>query len=184
MNTLRKPLNALALSQSLKDVIPKQLGYYQVVFLCIGTDRSTGDSLGPLVGSFLKKRGYQNVIGTINDTVHGTNIEDKLAKIPKNKIIIVIDSMLGKVSSIGKFYVEEGGLKPGAGVGKNLPHIGDFSIAGVVNVGGFLADQVLQNTELSVVLNMAEEITEAIEAAFPLPKRLSSPYDLSWKITS
>ena len=29
-------------------------GRRQVVFLCIGTDRSTGDSLGPLIGSRLE----------------------------------------------------------------------------------------------------------------------------------
>lgn len=45
--------------------------------------------------------------------------------------------MLGKVDSIGKFYVFDGGLKPGAGVGKELDAVGDYSITGVVNVGGF-----------------------------------------------
>jgi putative sporulation protein YyaC len=179
-----KPFNALGLHQALKNVIPTHVSYYQIVFLCVGTDRSTGDSLGPLVGSFLKKKGYQNVIGTINDTVHGQNIEEKMKKIPSYKKVVVIDSMLGQTSSIGRFFTFEGGLKPGTGVGKDLGVIGDYSIAGVVNVGGFFAQQVLQYTELSLVLKMAEEITEAIEARFPLPERLAPRYELDWKITS
>ena len=38
-----------------------------VLFLCIGTDRSTGDSLGPLIGYKLKERRMRNakVVGTL-----------------------------------------------------------------------------------------------------------------------
>ena len=32
-----------------------------VLFLCIGTDRSTGDSLGPLIGYKLNESGIKNV---------------------------------------------------------------------------------------------------------------------------
>ena len=39
-------------------------GRRQVVFLCIGTDRSTGDSLGPLIGSRLEAEEISNVVVT------------------------------------------------------------------------------------------------------------------------
>lgn len=178
------PVTCFHLSETLLDVIPTNISSSKVVFVCIGTDRSTGDSLGPLVGSFLKKKGYRNVIGTINNLVHAKNLNEKLREVPLNKKVIVIDSMLGKVDSIGKFYVFDGGLKPGAGVGKDLDAVGDYSITGVVNVGGFLSQQVLQYTELSLVLKMAEEITEAIEKRFPIPEWLKTSNEMNWRITS
>ena len=48
-----------------------------VIFLCIGTDRSTGDSLGPLVGHKLRKYRLKKaaVIGTLDKPVHAMNLE-------------------------------------------------------------------------------------------------------------
>lgn len=47
------------LAEKLEELIAQELarGKEGVVFLCIGTDRSTGDSLGPLIGHKLKERG-------------------------------------------------------------------------------------------------------------------------------
>ena len=47
------------------------------MFLCIGTDRSTGDSLGPLVGHKLRRRSLRGaaVIGTLDKPVHAMNLE-------------------------------------------------------------------------------------------------------------
>ena len=44
----------------------------EIVFLCIGTDRSTGDSLGPLIGYKLKEKGIRNarIMGTLDHPVH------------------------------------------------------------------------------------------------------------------
>lgn len=43
----------------------------EILFLCIGTDRSTGDSLGPLIGYKLKENGMRNarVLGTLEEPV-------------------------------------------------------------------------------------------------------------------
>jgi len=46
-------LNENSLTTILSNVISTRINNYNVVFFCIGSDRSTGDSLGPLVGSFL-----------------------------------------------------------------------------------------------------------------------------------
>ena len=50
--------------------------------VCVGTDRSTGDALGPLVGSALKSRQAEGLIpptvtihGTIHEPVHALNLE-------------------------------------------------------------------------------------------------------------
>ena len=61
-----------------------------------------------------------------------------------------------------KRQVAEGPLKPGTGVNKDLPPIGDAHITGIVNVGGFMEYLVLQNTRLSLVIRMAEAIAGGI----------------------
>lgn len=134
----------------------------QLVIVCIGTDRSTGDSLGPLVGSrlqaLLPDAGCP-IYGTLDEPVHAVNLNDTLISIRQlyaKPFIIAIDACLGQLGSVGMISVGPGPLKPGAGVNKNLPEVGDIHITGIVNVGGFMEYFVLQNTRLSVVMKMAE----------------------------
>jgi len=54
-------------------------------------------------------------------------------------------------------------LSPGSGVNKNLPAIGHINITGIVNVGGFMEIMILQNTRLSVVMNMASLIANGLK---------------------
>lgn len=152
----------------LRRVIPRSLDISNVVFVCIGTDRSTGDSLGPFVGTLLTKIGYTNVIGTLDEPCHAENYLRLTEHIPMDTKLIAIDAMLGSQHSIGMIKARKGPLKPGEGVGKVLPPIGDYSIVGTVNVGGFMEFFVLQNTRLSLVISMAEQIVDAIAHVFPL----------------
>lgn len=141
-----------------------------VVIACIGTDRSTGDSLGPLVGTFLSEK--QNlpfyIYGTLEDPIHAVNLQEKLQDIKnkhKNAFIIAVDACLGRMKNVGTVQVCNGPLKPGAGVKKELPEVGDIHITGIVNVSGFMEFFVLQNTRLHLVLNMARIIAESINSA-------------------
>ena len=144
----------------------------QLVILCIGTDRSTGDSLGPLVGYKLTPRivPYEQVhlLGTLDEPVHAKNLEDFIKKINKKcpeAFILAIDASLGHLNRVGYINIKKGPLKPGLGVNKKLPIIGDISITGVVNVGGMMEYMVLQNTRLSLVMNMADIISKSISRA-------------------
>ena len=148
----------------------------EVVFVCIGTDRSTGDALGPLVGTELVKRGYPNVYGTLENPVHALNLEETIHKLPKDKTVIAIDASLGSFSDVGVVKYKHGPIYPGAGVGKNLPAVGDYSITGVVNIGGFMEHFVLQNTRLSRVMRMADEIVATIEEAIPCVQDIEIPW--------
>lgn len=143
--------------------------YKDLVVVCIGTDRSTGDSLGPLVGYKLSTllRNYNNVhiMGTLDEPVHAKNLNKIIKKISNdynNPFIIAIDACLGSIERIGYITVSDGPLKPGAGVNKDLPEIGDIHITGVVNIGGFMEYVVLQNTRLSMVMKMANIIANSI----------------------
>ena len=140
----------------------------KLVIVCIGTDRSTGDCLGPLTGSLLKKRKLINtdIWGDINQPVHARNL-DKTIKTINSKdeypFIIAIDAGLGRKSSVGYIDVKKGPLKPGTGVNKKLTKIGDMHITGLVNVGGYMEYLVLQSTRLSVVLQMSKIIAHGLE---------------------
>lgn len=141
--------------------------YRQLVILCIGSDRSTGDCLGPLVGHKLRLIKYRNVsvYGTLEDPVHAKNLEEMINQIHKNyerPFIIAIDASLGRSSSIGCISIGNGPILPGAGVYKDLPAVGDMHITGTVNMGGFMEFLVLQNTRLSLVMKMSEVISNGI----------------------
>lgn len=139
----------------------------QIVCICIGTDRSTGDSLGPLVGSKLDrlKLNGLTVFGTLDHPVHAVNLQDTLRLIAleyQETTVIAIDACLGQLSSVGNVQLGVGPLKPGAGVNKKLPEVGHLHITGIVNVGGFMEYIVLQNTRLSTVVKMADTIASSL----------------------
>lgn len=138
-----------------------------LIVLCIGTDRCTGDALGPLIGSRLQKSGLAHVYiyGTLENPVHATNLQetlDFLRQRHQQSLIIAIDACLGRIDSVGNIMVGKGPLKPGAGVNKDLPAVGDLFITGIVNVGGFMDYLVLQNTRLYLITRLADVIAEGL----------------------
>jgi putative sporulation protein YyaC len=66
--------------------------------------------------------------------------------------------------------VGEGPVRPGAGVNKDLPPVGTHHITGIVNVGGFMEYFVLQNTRLSLVMDLTDAIYDGISKRFPIKK--------------
>jgi len=56
--------------------------YEEFVILCIGTDRSTGDALGPIIGhklvNSLSKYDNIYIYGTLDDPVHAKNLQEKI----------------------------------------------------------------------------------------------------------
>jgi putative sporulation protein YyaC len=142
-----------------------------ILILCIGTDRSTGDSLGPLIGTLLTRFHLPDlqVLGTLDYPVHAANLREIIAQINsdyRNPFILAIDACLGRLDSIGCITLAKGPLRPGAGVNKNLPPVGEIHITGIVNVGGFMEYMVLQNTRLNLVWRMSETIAALIMRAY------------------
>lgn len=137
-----------------------------IVFICIGSDRSTGDSFGPLVGTMLQEYGWPNVIGSLEKPCDAHAVEHTVRTVHKDAVVIAIDACLGKPSSVGRFIVTEGPLQPGKAIGRRLPAIGQYSIAGVVNANGPKAYWMLQTTSLFQVIQMAREAADAIHSAW------------------
>ena len=135
-----------------------------IIFLCIGSDRATGDCLGPIIGYKLSKyKKYHNyyVYGTLEEPVHAKNLKDTVTMINRkhdDAFVIAIDASLGRSDHIGYITLGEGPLKPGAGVDKDLPAVGNIFITGIVNFSGMLDSMLLQTTRLGVVMTMADQI--------------------------
>ena len=144
-----------------------------LVILCIGTDRSTGDALGPLIGTELQRAvpAGVHVLGTLDEPVHAANLADALAELDRRyarATVLAVDACLGKAENVGCVSVKAGPLRPGTGVHKRLPAVGDLHVIGVVNVGGFMEYFVLQNTRLSLVMRMASTIARGLLLALDL----------------
>lgn len=143
-----------------------------LVILCIGTDRATGDCLGPLVGELLRKRlDYVktsvpcHLYGTLKNPVHAVNLSDIITDIFStydNPYIIAIDASLGATSHIGYITVGQNALQPGKGVQKKLPAIGNLSITGIVNLSGLGGTALLQSTRLYTVMQLSELISKGL----------------------
>lgn len=142
----------------------------ELIVLCIGTDRATGDCLGPIVGSALKGMDTSiHVYGTLSSPVHAVNLNDIIAEIETNFInpfVIVVDASLGSTSHIGYITLSDGSIKPGKGVNKELPAIGDISITGIVNLSGFPGTVLLSSTRLFTVMKLSQLISHGIANSF------------------
>ncbi len=139
-----------------------------IVIVCIGTDRSTGDSLGPIIGHKLKGLRQENIhiLGNLDMPVHAKNLEDITKQIYSsynNPFVIAVDACLGKMEHVGHITVGQGPLKPGSAVNKDLQPIGDIHITGIVNFSGFMDFLILQNTRLGTVMKMADLIAGGIK---------------------
>lgn len=138
-----------------------------LIFLCIGSDKVTGDCLGPYIGHQLSPYadGHFFVYGTLSKPVHALNLENVFQQIkirhPK-ALIIAIDASLGQKKHLGYVTIGNGALYPGAGVQKDLPPVGDIYITGIVNISGILEQLTLQTTSLSTVISIADVITQGI----------------------
>ncbi|UOK59079.1 spore protease YyaC [Bacillus sp. OVS6] len=86
----------------------------EIVFLCIGSDRYVGDSLGPLVGTMLLEHEIPyRVYGTLEEPVHAFNLKGILKKIqkPKKPLIISMDACLGDQGQVGSVSFNKGPLR-------------------------------------------------------------------------
>ncbi len=127
----------------------------EVIFVCIGCNEILGDSIGPLVGSYLKRKiGEKKVLGDLNNNI--CSQEDLMDYYPKikNKFIIAIDSALASKELAGEIFINNHPLVMGLGVNKNKGLIGDVSIkAGISD---------LENIDEKFVRNLSEVIGKGI----------------------
>lgn len=105
------------------------------VFFLVGAPSSTGDSLGPFIGWFLKRKGFTGeYVGDLQSPVHATNMRERLSeaweralRLDRQPFLIAVDAAVGRP---GRITVNRGPLQPGAGMGKALPQVGQVHIMG------------------------------------------------------
>jgi len=79
-----------------------------------------------------------DVYGTIVEPVHALNLKETMDKIDtSNTLVIAVDASIGSIEHIGYIGLCNEPIKPGSGVGKDLPPVGDISVSGIVAFGGF-----------------------------------------------
>ena len=173
----RREFRPQILAAKLEELIRQEFlrGKEGVIFLCIGPDRSNGDSLGPLIGHKLKerqdpgrnarKRGGPLVYGTLERPVHAMNLEQYrnfvMDQFPR-RVVVAVDASVGNLEHVGYVTLGKGSLKPGLGVSKDLCEVGDIFITGIVGSCTSFDPVMLQSVRLSIVMRMADCICDSI----------------------
>lgn len=137
------------------------------IILCIGSDRLTGDCLGPLVGHILSKQMNLNtfVYGNLEMPITALNVENTYKFIKAKHIgqkVIAIDSSIGRTEDIGLIKLMKGGLFPGSADGKNLSIVGDISITAIVTKTCNNLSAALSSVRLGFVYELALRIANGI----------------------
>jgi putative sporulation protein YyaC len=142
------------------------------VIVCIGTDKCIGDCLGPLVGSILTEHFFPlPVYGTLSSPIHALNINERLDEIHikhPHSSIIGVDACLGDEDDIGKIRIRDYAIRPGKGVGKDLPEVGIASVIGIVDSSDSSELFFSRSIRLSFIMNMAKIISRVFIEAYNL----------------
>ncbi len=151
------------------------------VILCIGSDLSVGDSLGPVTGTKLKQQ-----LAGLNCYVYGTlakpitahevkYMNDFLRLTHPASPIIAIDAAVGNAGDIGLIRVAGRGLRPGSGANKRLAKVGDVSVMGIIAEQSVFNYSLFSATRLNVVYKMSEIIADGV-TSFVLDYVRNMPY--------
>ena len=136
------------------------------VILCIGSDLAIGDSLGPVVGTMLRKKGFAGAVyGNLKNPVTAKEVKyvnDFLKRTHPHAPVIAVDAAVGDEGDIGLIKVTDGALRPGSGANKRLGAVGDISIMGIVAGRSSFSYSALSLTRLNMVYSMAEAVSDAI----------------------
>lgn len=139
-----------------------------VVFVCIGTPRIAGDSLGPIVGDMLREKGVKAyVYGTHRRPITALNLHGyrKMLKTYHSRdLIIAIDATMGNLEDVGKLKVAEGGLRPAGAFRKNSGKLGDIGIMAIV--GEREGDMLLQlkTADPTFISKLADDVVNLVSS--------------------
>lgn len=176
-NTQKNTFTAEIIAKNL-EILTKH--HQTVVFIFVGTDANTGDSLGPLTGTLLSHKSNQiYTYGSLNATITAKEVPfvaKFIKKVHPTSFIVVIDAALGKKQDVGQIKVLKEGIQPGLGVNKKLPIIGDAGIIAVIGEKSPISDAILGTTRLSYVFQMANVISDGIRRFIRLKEQNNYRY--------
>lgn len=150
----------------------------KLLFLCIGSEKISGDCIGPIVGTLLKEK-YRipyPVLGTEDNSVNGANIRayrDNIKKYFPDYKIIAVDSAVGDDKDLWTLKIREGGVRAGGALNPSVEYYGEVGILAVVgSKSGNVLDNLL-SAPYSKIVDFAERIAKTIVKAFA-PERLKA----------
>lgn len=161
--------NALApqgICLSLKKILTNSLKIPTI--LCIGSDLSVGDSLGPVTGTKLKEklRGLNcYVYGTLSKPITAHEVKymnEFLRQTHPENPVIAVDAAVGLAGDIGLIKLAKRAIKPGSGANKKLSRVGDVSVMGIVAEHSVFNYSLFSSTRLNIIYKMAEIISDGI----------------------
>ncbi|MGN0818901.1 MAG: spore protease YyaC [Christensenellaceae bacterium] len=139
---------------------------YAPVILCIGSDTTISDSLGPIVGSKLQEKALPCFIyGTLSKPITAKEIESVrrfVASAHPYSPVLVIDAAVTESSEKGYIKFLSDGIKPGLGINKDLPKLGDCSIIAIVCEKKTFLKNISTATRLGEVYRLADTISEGV----------------------
>ena len=145
----------------------ERYNFTEIVFVCIGTPRITGDAFGPLVGSLVKDFGNKvHIYGNTYNPIMALNIYNRMDTIYKmhpRAFIVGLDACIDNDTDMIKIAYDS--FKPGIGVNKQLGEYGDITIllsVGKPNNNNMSNSTFLSKVELSVVYSAAVKVAKLI----------------------
>lgn len=140
------------------------------VIVCVGSDLSVGDSLGPITGTKLKEKLCGTsvyVYGTLAKPVTAREVKYVTAFIrnthPQSPIIAV-DAAVGVAGDVGLIKLANRPLSPGSGANKRLSKVGEVSLLGIVAEKSLFNYSLFSATRLNLVYRMADILADGIAA--------------------
>ncbi len=134
------------------------------IVLCIGTDKSISDSLGPFCGMFLKRSCDLPVFGTLDKPVHRENLSftmDVIRLLHPRHTVLAIDAAYGMREDSGSVMLINDGIVA-AGYAEDVTYkAGDVALLGVTDYPGSERDW-LNKVRIATVYEMAEMISGAV----------------------
>lgn len=123
----------------------------RITIVCLGNPAIIGDSVGPTLGTMLKDMGM-NVIGTTEDPLTPSTLNDRLCEVREEHFVIVIDACVGNDGPYVRII--EGPTKPGGSYTDKYSEIGHMSIKCCT---GATASDLLTTSEI-VVTNLVSTV--------------------------
>ncbi len=140
--------------------------YSNLVFLCIGTNRLVGDSIGPIVGNSLKnmENEYMQIYGTIENNINFLNAKETIEEIYYNfekPFLVTVDAALSQTKNKGDIVLSEGYMKIGKALQKSICFYSDVNIKCVVGKSYLEKERNLKELK-NMTLEESKELAEII----------------------
>ena len=157
-------------SGKIKEGLIACFGQNKPIIVCVGTDITIGDCLGPIVGTMLSKRGIDAFIyGKLSATVTAKEvapIKEFIAKTHPNAKTLVIDAAIGEKEDLWTIKLSPSAIRPGLGANKLLPALGNANVIGIVAEKSSANYSFMNLTRLSPVYEMAKTIADGVTGYF------------------